>query len=88
MIASFFDNSFTVFLKGLGLLILFFLYFATRKERRQRNIGMVSSAFILSLSAFLLVHGFAAVFPHHLTVRFRTISQKFLPKQDRPPSEI
>jgi SecD/SecF fusion protein len=39
MISSFFENPLTLFLTGLGLLILFFLYFATGKERRRRNIG-------------------------------------------------
>lgn len=39
MITPFIDHPFTLFLTGLGLMILFFLYFATSKERRRRNIG-------------------------------------------------
>jgi len=39
--ASLFSDPLAVFLTGLGLLILFFWYFATDVERRKRNIGTV-----------------------------------------------
>ena len=36
---AFYEDSLTVFLTGLGLMLLFFWYFATEIERRKRNIG-------------------------------------------------
>ncbi len=41
MISSFFNDPLTLFLTGLGLMILFFAYFASDKERNKRNIGTV-----------------------------------------------
>jgi TM2 domain-containing membrane protein YozV len=36
-----YEDPLVLFLIGLGLLILFFWYFATEIERRKRNIGTV-----------------------------------------------
>lgn len=52
---SFLENPFTLFLTGLGLLILFFLYFATSKERRRRNIGTTLLVGVCGLCIFAIV---------------------------------
>jgi SecD/SecF fusion protein len=38
---AFYEDPLTLFLTGLGLMILFFWYFATEIERRKRNVGTV-----------------------------------------------
>jgi SecD/SecF fusion protein len=38
---AFYEDPLTLFLVGLGLMILFFWYFATEIERRKRNVGTV-----------------------------------------------
>jgi SecD/SecF fusion protein len=58
MITSFFENPVTLFLTGLGLMILFFLYFATGRERGRRNIG---TALLIGVCALCI---FAIVPPH------------------------
>jgi len=51
MLASLFsDDRLLVFLSGLGLLALFFWYFATDYERKKRNIGTIIVALIAVFS--------------------------------------
>ena len=56
MIASLFsDDRLLVFLSGLGLLGLFFWYFATDYERKKRNIGTIIVALIAIFSFMSIV---------------------------------
>jgi SecD/SecF fusion protein len=52
---SVFEDPLALFLLGLGLLILFFWYFATEIERRKRNIGSVLlvGICVLCIAAFI-----------------------------------
>lgn len=51
---TFFNDPLVIFLIGLGLLILFFWYFATEIERRKRNIGTVLLLGIVGLCALAI----------------------------------
>lgn len=53
---TFFNDPLVIFLTGLGILILFFWYFATEIESRKRNVGSILILGIVTLCAF-------AVFP-------------------------
>ncbi len=56
MLASLFsDDRLAVFLAGLGLLALFFWYFATDFERKKRNIGTIIVALIAIFSLLAIV---------------------------------
>ena len=56
MLASLFsDDRLLVFLSGLGLLALFFWYFATDFERKKRNIGTVLVALIAIFSFMSII---------------------------------
>jgi len=56
MLASLFsDDRLMVFLAGLGLLALFFWYFATDFERKKRNIGTIIVALIAVFSLLSIV---------------------------------
>ncbi len=56
MLASLFsDDRLLVFLSGLGLLALFFWYFATDFERKKRNIGTIIVALIAVFSLMSIV---------------------------------
>ncbi|MBK1829710.1 protein translocase subunit SecD [Verrucomicrobiaceae bacterium R5-34] len=56
MLASLFsDDRLLVFLAGLGLLALFFWYFATDFERKKRNIGTIIVALIAVFSMLAIV---------------------------------
>jgi len=44
-----FENPVTIFLIGLGLLVLFFLHFVGDRDRWKRNIGTLLTAGICSL---------------------------------------
>ena len=56
MFASlFFDDRLATFLSGLGLLALFFWYFATDFERKKRNIGTIIVVLIAVFSLLSIV---------------------------------
>lgn len=59
---SFFKDPLFIFLVGLGLLVLFFWYFATEIESRKRNIGSVLLVGIVALCSF-------AIYPPHKTFK-------------------
>lgn len=52
---TFFNDPLVIFLTGLGLLILFFWYFATDLESRKRNIGSILILGIVTLCTFAVL---------------------------------
>ncbi len=52
---NFYQHPFFIFLAGLSLLILFFVYFATSKERRKRNVGTLLLTGVCALCVFSVV---------------------------------
>ncbi len=49
---AFYEDPLTLFLVGLGLMILFFWYFATEIERRKRNVGTLLTLGVCALCLF------------------------------------
>ncbi len=59
---TFFNDPLVIFLIGLGLLLLFFWYFATEIETRKRNIGTILLLGVVGLCAL-------AIYPPHKTLK-------------------